>query len=39
MKNKMLLVTDNRGRTAWHLAAENGHVQVLHNVGSGLKRK
>jgi len=35
----MLFVTDSNGRTAWHLAAENGNVQVLHKLWEWVEKK
>jgi hypothetical protein len=30
--NKMLLATDNEGRTVFHVAAENWKVEVFHGI-------
>jgi len=38
INNKLLLGTDNRGKTAWHLAAEEGNLNYYIIFGSGLKR-
>ena len=35
----MLLDTDRMGRTAWHLAGENGNVQVLHKLWDWAEKK
>jgi len=36
-KNKFLLGTDAEGRIAWHLAAEEGNLEILMKYGNGLK--
>ena len=35
----MLLGTDSKGRTAWHLAANEGNVQVLHKIFECAEKK
>ena len=37
INNKLLLGTDNEGRTVWHLAATRGQLQTIKNYGSWLK--
>jgi len=32
INNKLLLGTDNKGKAAWHYAAENGNLEVLHEI-------
>ena len=32
VNNKILLGTDNMGRTAWHLAAKNSNLEVLYKI-------
>jgi len=39
INNKLLLGTDNKGRTAWHLAAENGNFKLLHNMWEWAEKK
>ena len=38
VNNKLLLGTDRKGRTVWHLAAMKGHLETLNIYGSWLKR-
>jgi endo-1,4-beta-D-glucanase Y len=35
--SKMLFVIDNERRTAWHLAAERGHLETLQKVWDWAK--
>jgi endo-1,4-beta-D-glucanase Y len=35
--NKLLLATDNMGKTAWHAAAENGGLDVLQKIWEWAK--
>jgi hypothetical protein len=37
MNNKLLLATDNMGKTAWHVAAENGQLDLLHIIWEWAK--
>jgi quinol monooxygenase YgiN len=35
----LLLGTDNDGRTAWHLAPERGHSDLLHKIWEWAEEK
>ena len=35
----MLLGTDNRGMTAWHLAAKMGNYKILHKMWEWAEKK
>jgi len=35
----LLLGTDERGWTAWHLAAENGNLELLHKLWEWAQEK
>jgi endo-1,4-beta-D-glucanase Y len=39
MRNEMLLRTDNKGRTAWHLAAYIGKQDVMQKIWDWAKEK
>jgi len=32
INNKLLLGTDNEGRTAWHWVTENSNLEVRHKI-------
>jgi len=39
MNNKLLLVTDSEGKTAWQLVAEKSNLELLHGIWKWVKEK
>jgi len=38
IRNELLLRTDNKGRNAWHLAANGGKLDVMQKIWEWAKR-
>jgi hypothetical protein len=39
INNKLLLGTDNGGKTAWHWAAKRGNLEMLHKIREWAEEK
>jgi len=39
IKNKLLLGTDNKGKTAWYWAAQKYNLEILHKILEWAKEK
>ena len=38
IKNKLLLMTDEEGKTAWHIAAKRGNSEILQKEWEWAKK-
>jgi endo-1,4-beta-D-glucanase Y len=38
INNKLLLATDDKGRTVWHVVAESGNLVALQKIWQGHRR-